>query len=220
MSEEEGWAECTSQFAKEFVETKRRIANVAILLHDAKCPHCRKALPELDRVAETFRSEEVFLAHADCTRNKSNVQSEFGLKGFPGFLFWRQSDPLDELVGQAAAVDEDVDFMLRASRLAEIGKERDGARRALAGEQVTVKAMDSKDMTVQVEGPKGQLVWIPHETLLLQGRRVPYRRGDGLARYKNVWEKDACIASMLECFGAAPMQLQKLGWSQGRPQPY
>ena len=58
MSEEEGWAECTSQFAKEFVETKRRIANVAILLHDAKCPHCRKALPELDRVAETFRSEE------------------------------------------------------------------------------------------------------------------------------------------------------------------
>ena len=49
---------------------------------------------------------------------------------------------------------------------------------------------------------------------------IRLRRGDGLARYKNVWEKDACIASMLECFGAAPMQLQKLGWSQGRPQPY
>ena len=27
---------------------------------------------------------------------------------------------------------------------------------------------------------------------------IRLRRGDGLVRYKNVWEKDACIASMLE----------------------
>ncbi|CAE7475232.1 ppdK [Symbiodinium natans] len=174
----------------EFLTTKRRTANVALLLHDANCPHCRKALPELDRVAESFQSGTVVFAHVDCTHNKGAMQSEFNLKGFPGFLFWRQSDPIDDLVGQVFVIDSDVDFILRASRLSEIGKERDGARRALAGAQVTVKAVDGKDMTVQVEGPRNQLVWIPHETLLQQGRRLPYRRGDGVARYHNVWEKE------------------------------
>eukprot|EP00439_Symbiodinium_sp_Y106_P062819 s1604_g9.t1 len=186
---------------EDFLATKRQDANVALLLHDANCPHCRKALPELDRVAEDFRSEGVIFAHADCTHGKGSIQNEFNLKGFPGFLFWRQSAPLEELVDQVFVVDTDVDFILRSSRLAEIGKERDGARRALAGVQVTVKATDSKDMTVQVEGPSGQLVWIPHETLLKQGRRLPYRRGDGVARYRNVWEKDLALSH--QCCGSA-----------------
>jgi len=32
---------------------------VALLLHDANCPHCRKALPELDLVAKALTKEAV-----------------------------------------------------------------------------------------------------------------------------------------------------------------
>ena len=47
---------------------------------------------------------QVILAHADCTHNKGSIQNEFNLKGFPGFLFWRQSAPLEELVDQVFVV--------------------------------------------------------------------------------------------------------------------
>ena len=59
-----------------------------------------------------------------------------------------------------------------------------------------------------METSKKQLVWLPHEVVLQQGRRVPYRldlcdgadtlvcrhrrRSEGAARYRNVWEKDRC----------------------------
>ena len=32
---------------------------MALLLHDANCPHCRKALPELNLVAKALTKEDV-----------------------------------------------------------------------------------------------------------------------------------------------------------------
>ena len=42
-----------------------------------------------------------------------------------------------------------MDFILRASRLANLGQERDRSRLALAGQEVTVRRADDKDMTLQ-----------------------------------------------------------------------
>ncbi|CAJ1395750.1 unnamed protein product [Effrenium voratum] len=178
----------------DFLRAKRQSSHAALLLHDANCPHCRQALPELAAIAEQLQGEPVVLAHADCTHSKDIMKRTFNLEGFPGFLFWRQqSGSLDEVVDKMFVVDTDMDFILRASRLANLGQERDRSRLALAGQEVTVRRADDKDMTLQVETSKKQLVWLPHEVVLQQGRRVPYRRSEGAARYRNVWEKELML---------------------------
>ena len=44
---------------EEFLQEQRPSRHVALLLHDANCPHCRKALPELDHVAKALTKEDV-----------------------------------------------------------------------------------------------------------------------------------------------------------------
>ena len=46
-------------------------------------------------------------------------------------------------------VDSDSAFLLRASRLAGLGAERDKSRLALLGKEVIILQVDGKDMTVQ-----------------------------------------------------------------------
>eukprot|EP00435_Cladocopium_sp_Y103_P048643 s210_g14.t1 len=175
----------------EFLQEQRPTRHVALLLHDANCPHCRKALPELDLVAKALLKEPVVLGHVDCTSNKAAMRTHFNLKGFPCLLFWRkQPESLDELVGKTVVVDSDSAFLLRASRLAGLGAERDKSRLALLGKEVVILQVDGKDMTVQVETETKQKVWIPHEVLMEQGRRVPYRREEAMTKYQNLWEKD------------------------------
>jgi len=179
------------QKISEFLLEQRPSRHVALLLHDANCPHCRKALPELDLVAKALTKEAVVLGHVDCTSNKAAMRTHFNLKGFPCLLFWRkQPESLDELVGKTVVVDSDSAFLLRASRLAGLGAERDESRLALLGKEVIILQVDGKDMTVQVETETKQKVWIPHEVLIEQGRRVPYRREEAMTKYQNLWEKD------------------------------
>ncbi|CAK9005334.1 unnamed protein product [Durusdinium trenchii] len=119
------------------------------------------------------------------------MKTRFNLKGFPCLLFWRQQqESLQEFVGASFVVDADSGFILRASRLAGLGYEKDKSRVALAGQEVTVRQADDLDMTVQVETSKQQLVWIPHEVLIDKGHRVPYRRGEAVVKYQSMWEKD------------------------------
>ena len=47
-------------------------------------------------------------------------------------------------------IDNDSAFLLRASRLAGLGPERDKLRLSLLGQEVLVQKADSEDMTVQV----------------------------------------------------------------------
>jgi len=119
------------------------------------------------------------------------MRTHFNLKGFPCLLFWRkQVEPLDDLIGKTFVIDNDSAFLLRASRLAGLGPERDKLRLSLLGQEVLVQKADGEDMTVQVESTKKNTVWIPHEVLLEQGRRVSYRREEAMTKYQNLWEKD------------------------------
>jgi len=183
--------EASVQKISEFLNSERKKNNVALLLHDANCPHCRKALPELDLVAKALSKEPVVLGHVDSTSNKAGMRTHFNLKGFPCLLFWRkQVEPLDDLIGKTFVIDNDSAFLLRASRLAGLGPERDKLRLSLLGQEVLVQKADIEDMTVQVESAKKNTVWIPHEVLLEQGRRVSYRREEAMTKYQNLWEKD------------------------------
>ena len=47
-------------------------------------------------------------------------------------------------------IDNDSAFLLRASRLAGLGPERDKLRLSLLGQEVLVQKADGEDMTVQV----------------------------------------------------------------------
>ena len=64
-----------------------------------------------------------------------------GAHGAPGAL--ETSGNLPEVV------DSDSAFLLRASRLAGLGAERDKSRLALLGKEVIILQVDGKDMTVQ-----------------------------------------------------------------------
>eukprot|EP00931_Biecheleriopsis_adriatica_P012099 TRINITY_DN113201_c0_g1_i1.p1 TRINITY_DN113201_c0_g1~~TRINITY_DN113201_c0_g1_i1.p1 ORF type:complete len:565 (-),score=107.14 TRINITY_DN113201_c0_g1_i1:29-1684(-) len=171
---------------------KNREQHVVMLLHDQSCPHCRQALPELDRIAEELKGQAIAVTHVDCSSKKSLMKEHLGLRGFPTLAFWRsRSRVVDEdLVGKDFVVDQDANFVLRASRLAGISEDRDKGRLALLGKTVTVRRSDQKDLSVQVEGPGRHFAWLPQEVLRTkEGQRLPYQRAEGIVKYNSRWEK-------------------------------
>ena len=73
--------------------------------------------------------------------DRAQSRSCHGAHGAPGAL--ETSGNLPEVV------DSDSAFLLRASRLAGLGAERDKSRLALLGKEVIILQVDGKDMTVQ-----------------------------------------------------------------------
>ena len=93
-------AHIAEKLCRSLTALRRTSGQKGRLISRAKLPYM---LLFLSRQVGTTEHQVIF-AHADCTHGKGSIQNEFNLKGFPGFLFWRQSAPLEELVDQVFVV--------------------------------------------------------------------------------------------------------------------
>jgi len=67
-----------------------------VMVHAPWCTHCKRALPELEKLSKLVRDENdktalnANIAKVDSTVN-SIVRSQFGIKGYPTFIFLKDS---------------------------------------------------------------------------------------------------------------------------------
>eukprot|EP00930_Biecheleria_cincta_P026510 TRINITY_DN18677_c0_g1_i1.p1 TRINITY_DN18677_c0_g1~~TRINITY_DN18677_c0_g1_i1.p1 ORF type:complete len:589 (-),score=109.33 TRINITY_DN18677_c0_g1_i1:203-1909(-) len=182
--------EATSEAVAEFVGPKRKKSHLALMFHDASCTYCRRALPELDRIALEMKGKDIAIGHVDVTANKAGMNSLMGLKGYPALIFWRRATAnMSELLGAELRVDTDESFVLRACRHTGLSEERDKLRLQFLGKQVTVLKIDPKDITLQVEDEGGKKVWLPEEVFIAEGgQRLKNRRAEAMVLYQGSWD--------------------------------